>query len=402
MKTLDAALILEKNQLYSSSPWIMLFEIQIDDTDYWRLAAYPENVEWNSLTWVRFPAITESITESADGSLGGLTVHVSNVDRLVSAYVENNDLLGRSVTIYVINAGHLDVTTDVLSFTYRINRIQVNEQSAAFELGHEDLFRLQLPWQRAIRDKCRWGFRDARCGYPSDPFNACTQQVFADSDVNFYRNGNFGGGWTAANMEYCDHCDINVTNDGYLTVDPTSDTGLIWNDATAAGPYLYKTISGDWDFNMRQSASTIGAAIIVQSTTDATDWIMLNHLAANAQVRVTTNGTSTETTTYDQASQWRVARVGSAFSFYYWYNSTWTLYKTVSFPTMPKTVRVGPGLSVESGTANTVLWEYFTVDSGGLQTCDYTLDGPNGCRVHQNTNNYGGFPGIPGGRLVGL
>lgn len=33
--------------------------------------------------------------------------------------------------------------------------------------------------------------------------------------------------------------------------------------------------------------------------------------------------------------------------------------------------------------------------TGELKTCDYTLSGPNGCRVHNNTKRYGGFPGIP-------
>lgn len=32
---------------------------------------------------------------------------------------------------------------------------------------------------------------------------------------------------------------------------------------------------------------------------------------------------------------------------------------------------------------------------GDLETCDYTLSGSNGCRAHNNTKNYGGFPGIP-------
>ena len=32
--------------------------------------------------------------------------------------------------------------------------------------------------------------------------------------------------------------------------------------------------------------------------------------------------------------------------------------------------------------------------SGSLETCDYTLDGPNGCSVHDNTHRFGGFPGL--------
>jgi phage-related protein len=32
--------------------------------------------------------------------------------------------------------------------------------------------------------------------------------------------------------------------------------------------------------------------------------------------------------------------------------------------------------------------------AGGLASCDGTLDGPNGCRVHANQGRYGGVPGV--------
>lgn len=32
--------------------------------------------------------------------------------------------------------------------------------------------------------------------------------------------------------------------------------------------------------------------------------------------------------------------------------------------------------------------------SGGLTTCDLTLQGPNGCSAHNNTNNFGAYPGV--------
>lgn len=42
-------------------------------------------------------------------------------------------------------------------------------------------------------------------------------------------------------------------------------------------------------------------------------------------------------------------------------------------------------------------WKYRGTEcgySGGLASCDYTLDGANGCNAHANTVNFGGFPGI--------
>lgn len=42
-------------------------------------------------------------------------------------------------------------------------------------------------------------------------------------------------------------------------------------------------------------------------------------------------------------------------------------------------------------------WRYKGVEcayAGALGTCDLTLDGPNGCEVHSNEANFGGFPGL--------
>lgn len=37
---------------------------------------------------------------------------------------------------------------------------------------------------------------------------------------------------------------------------------------------------------------------------------------------------------------------------------------------------------------------------GALASCDFTLNGPNGCVVHDNTERFGAFPGIP--RTIGV
>ncbi|WP_186296785.1 hypothetical protein [Cupriavidus campinensis] len=43
-------------------------------------------------------------------------------------------------------------------------------------------------------------------------------------------------------------------------------------------------------------------------------------------------------------------------------------------------------------------WRYKDLNTcgyiGGLETCDLTLQGPNGCAAHNNSRNYGAFPGI--------
>lgn len=46
---------------------------------------------------------------------------------------------------------------------------------------------------------------------------------------------------------------------------------------------------------------------------------------------------------------------------------------------------------------NRCAWKYKGIRckySGGMATCDYTRDGPNGCIAHGNEVNFGGWPGL--------
>ena len=45
-------------------------------------------------------------------------------------------------------------------------------------------------------------------------------------------------------------------------------------------------------------------------------------------------------------------------------------------------------------------FDYLRFSSGGLDTCDQSFDGVNGCRAHKNTLRYGGAPAIPRGRIM--
>jgi hypothetical protein len=45
------------------------------------------------------------------------------------------------------------------------------------------------------------------------------------------------------------------------------------------------------------------------------------------------------------------------------------------------------------------LWSYLPLqmpgpNTGIMPSCDLSLQGPNGCAAHNNTQNFGGFPGL--------
>jgi hypothetical protein len=98
----------------------------------------------------------------------------------------------------------------------------------------------------------------------------------------------------------------------------------------------------------------------------------------------------------------RIARAGSTIS---WQAKSddeddWTTYKTEVITSVGYRVRVGFVFPTPSSAAgDQVEVDYFKAFGGGLQTCSYGFDTPNGCKDHMNTMNFVGAAGLPYGPL---
>jgi phage-related protein len=419
LKTLTAALIIEKNKLANTSPWITLLRVTLADATILKLAAYPSDVTFNSETYTACPCVIEPIGEVASGNIGTLRVAVANVNRLISSYLETNDLLGNAVTVRVVHASHLSSSTDKIDFAYRINRVIVTDEVATFELGHEDLMRLQIPRQRFLRGRCRWVYGDTRCCYPDDEFGATTKQTLRDERAS---GGPFEKlqGWYVANAHECAALDIGVTADGYLT--STNNTGAVkeWYDSKTDTAFAYRVVNGDIDaetllVNTAFTAEGLAAHFVLQSSTLAEDWVSICwYLSGETQgatvLVLSTNGETAGTTLVATSTTWyryaRIVRTGNVVTCYgkVAAGDSWTSLGSVTRADIGSPARIGftSCARLDTTAATAVQWDYLHVTAGGISSCDYTLDGANGCRAHQNALNYGGFPAIPSGRLYGV
>jgi phage-related protein len=433
MKTLTAALVVEKNKLLSDAPFITLLILEIDSDTNLYLAVYPEDVLFpastNGDTYTAFPAIVSSISESSQGQVQGLAITVGNANRLISSYIENNKILGNNVTIRVVHADQLDDSSNKVDFTYRINRIHVTAEVAVFELGHENLLALQLPRQRFIRDRCRFVYKDAQCEYPGDSFSNTTQQDFTDDRTTGDPFEKLNG-WYVLNPTAATACDTSITYQDHLTISNKSDTTgrYAWIDDETDGIFVYKEIEGNFDaetkfFHTAIDTPNVGVLFMVGSepstAIDITNWLGFrwrciedtansNEFAAVDNI-VDTGGTTTtiieDTSGYLWHQYVRITRNADVFTLYSKsaLADSWTEQYSVTRTDMSSTLRIGFASTVEDSAPPTSLYfEYLTFNSGGLANCDYTLNAGTGCVTHKNSLNFGGFPAIPYGRLSGI
>lgn len=413
MKTLDADLILAKNRRYTDKPWINLLIVEIDDstTTYW--AIYPEDVTFGGQTYTSIPAAIETQTDTNQGRIEGLTVHVANATREVSAYVENAQLLGNTVTRRIVWADTLGDANAYQDWDYRIDSISVTDQVASFSLGRSNLMAVSLPQQRFIRNRCRFVYKDARCQYPSDEFTKSTRQDLKDTRTTGSPFQKLHG-WWVLNPHLCYYAHIAMTASmQYLTNANVASTVAQWWDTAQSALYAFKLLSGDFDvYYLHASAAFTDndrwAGCIIQSSVSTNDWIAtpFERISGSNSLRVlsTVSGVTSQLAT---SSNWwpyvRVVRSGDSWTIYYKLSSSsaWTSLHTFS-RSLSDPVRIGfsHGARSTSTPAGIVQWDYIRFTSGGLATCDMTFDGPNGCREHCNTSHYGGAPAIPRGRIM--
>ena len=197
MIDLPSALIQAKNQVADADPWILLVQVEIDDSDVLRLAANQnEDITWNGQTWQWFPIEVGDIRHGKQKTYR-LDVKVSNINRAVQEQIEEfHGAADAPITFYVVHAGNLAQTT-VPSWSFLIEETVADPLWVTFTVGpYYKLDRRSDPKDKMYKNFCRFNFPnsvDSRCPYDDVTYTECNRTL-ADC---IERNGDsaylFGG-----------------------------------------------------------------------------------------------------------------------------------------------------------------------------------------------------------------
>ncbi len=161
--SLDLSYVLEKNKTCAGR-WPELLEINIPGLETIRLVNDFKNLIWNGHTWQAFPFRLEEITEDGK-SLPQLNLTVSNVDRLISTYLEGSrGATGARVTFYVVHAQHLDLVAPAVQVSFSVQQTLADEQWVTFVLGPGTATQRRIPERVYLKDFCPYKDGDVECG----------------------------------------------------------------------------------------------------------------------------------------------------------------------------------------------------------------------------------------------
>ena len=146
---------------------------------YW--AAWDDDVDYfqpntaTSQTYTAAPLDVDNITYTTVDSAPTLELSAANVDRTVTAYLEQNDALrGRPVTIVKVFKTLLGNSSANITETYYVDGANTTLNSAAITLvPRTTIYNITTPRRVYNRNQCPWQFKSLECtGTSGTPANA--------------------------------------------------------------------------------------------------------------------------------------------------------------------------------------------------------------------------------------
>lgn len=163
---LPPAIIRAANTMGQTEPWLALLDIYLPGGERLSLVNNNEDVTFGGVLYSAFAFNYEQQKQSSKGELPTVTISVSNVSRVIQAYLEQYDGgVGSEVILTIINHGHLTEDYAELTTTMTVLGAKANAQWVTFTLGAANPLNKRFPNWQYISLHCRFRFKGPHCAY---------------------------------------------------------------------------------------------------------------------------------------------------------------------------------------------------------------------------------------------
>lgn len=174
-------LIEEKNKISQDQPWLLFLTLtSVDKQTVIRLVRNTENITYKGHEHVAFPFEIDSVPEASVGSLPTLSIKVSNVDRQIQTYIEQDATFGSGweVIITLAHISQLNGTNALNQVAEIEHKFQTLDLIASNEwltinLGVPNPLMVKFPRQQFSGGFCQRTFNDGEgCPYSTKGKNS--------------------------------------------------------------------------------------------------------------------------------------------------------------------------------------------------------------------------------------
>ena len=157
-----------KNALADGGAWIVLLMLtDRHNTTTLRLCSNIDDVVFQGHTYTAFPFEIEEVTESNKGELPTVDIVLSNVDRLVQAYVEQDEDYGSGwhAHIDIVHTSAIDQGIQEVYYDFVTMNATADVDKVVFTCGLRNPIRLQFPRVKMMPNGCQNTFKKGACNY---------------------------------------------------------------------------------------------------------------------------------------------------------------------------------------------------------------------------------------------
>lgn len=194
---LPSNMILAKNRLASTDPWLVFLDIDIKDSDkvsqqIINVVNNNEDIIWNGVTYYAYPFKIGFPKLTSTGDIPSIPLDLGNVYQVLHIYFEQYDGgIHSTVTLRVIliESG-VPVDTPDLTMEYDVLVAKANDEWVHLTLGAPNPLRDRFPLERYIANHCKWKIGIPECGYVGE-LTPCERNLTACRDRE--NSHKFGG-----------------------------------------------------------------------------------------------------------------------------------------------------------------------------------------------------------------
>jgi phage-related protein len=195
MRILPTNLVISKNLLCSTSPWLLFVDLTIPVAPLaLHFVSNTEDVVFDGNTYLAFPFEFAPIKSQGKGEIPSMVFRVSNVTKAFQSYLEDYEgLIGEEVTLRIVNSGYLNENYTELTWVFTVLACVVDVNWISFTVGSPNPLRRRFPLYRYNADHCPWQFGSVECKY--DGVDTICKRTLSDCQARTEESNslNFGG-----------------------------------------------------------------------------------------------------------------------------------------------------------------------------------------------------------------
>ena len=167
---------IEKNQLASGTPFLVLLEIQLVDSttnqvvDTVYVVNNNEDIVYKLQTYTAFP-FDLKLTKDSQG-IPEVTLSARDYNKTLMTQLNNlQGATGSTVIMRVLNADNLTADPE-MEERFDVVDSGASDFNITIKLGAENPLQRRFPAMLQMRDRCRWHYKSPECGY-TGPIPTC-------------------------------------------------------------------------------------------------------------------------------------------------------------------------------------------------------------------------------------